>query len=163
MSAKPQCPIMTSFLRYTLLLNTLYIWSRFVFSKKIWCFWPKFNRKFTKWVFREMITSENLQLISQRLSGPPFNKNYSMVSLDTMPPDDYIQGFHAPQGKFSKFFMVRVHMEPEKILKFSYDQGFHAPQEKFSVVEVFQWPEKIFLGRVEILTMKNLGTFSWVA
>jgi len=37
-----------------------------------------------------MITSENLQLISQRLSGPPFNKNYSMVSLDTMPPDDYI-------------------------------------------------------------------------
>ena len=37
-----------------------------------------------------MITSENLQLISQRLSAPPFNKNYSMVSLDTMPPDDYI-------------------------------------------------------------------------
>ena len=87
MSAKPQCPIMTSFLRYTLLLNTLYIWSTFVFSKKIWCFGPKFNKKFTKWVFREMITSENLQLISQRLSGPPFNKNYSMVSLDTMPPD----------------------------------------------------------------------------
>ena len=37
-----------------------------------------------------MISSENLQLMSQRLSAAPFNKNYSMVSLDTMPQDDYI-------------------------------------------------------------------------
>jgi hypothetical protein len=37
-----------------------------------------------------MISSEELQQMSNKLSSEPFNKSVSMVSLDTMGGDDYI-------------------------------------------------------------------------
>ena len=37
------------------------------------------------------LTSENLQLISQRLSAAPFEKNYSMVQISSLPKEEYIQ------------------------------------------------------------------------
>ena len=37
-----------------------------------------------------MVTSEQLQAMAARLAQEPFNKNYSMVSMDAMAPDDFI-------------------------------------------------------------------------
>ena len=37
------------------------------------------------------MSSENLQLISQRLSVSPFEKNYSMVQISSLPKEEYIQ------------------------------------------------------------------------
>ena len=37
-----------------------------------------------------MVTSEQLQAVAGRLAQEPFNKSYSMVSMDAMAPDDFI-------------------------------------------------------------------------
>ena len=61
-----------------------------------------------------MVTSEQLQAVAGRLAQEPFNKSYSMVSMDAMAPDDFITLLNEiihhidPKPGIRKFCIFRI-------------------------------------------------------
>jgi len=68
-----------------------------------------------------MISSEELQQMSQRLSSEPFNKTVSMVSLDNMPGEEYIslvnEVIHEVDGKQPSLLQCRSEAPEQRVMR----------------------------------------------